>query len=109
MNESPDRREGQRPARARVRPAPAEGHEGTPAEFLRRHESEAREAVGDSGLRGKLLGRLLRRIADPRNLKLAIDHIAANGDRWLQGLDQDERWEFARVLGRAIRSDKCRP
>lgn len=109
MSESPDRREGRRPAGAPARRVPAEAHEGTPRDFLRRHESEAREAAGGGALRTKLLGRLLRRIADPRNLTLAIDHVAADGDRWLQSLDHDERWAFARVLGRAIRKGRCHP
>lgn len=109
MNKSPDRRKGHRPAGAPARRVPAEAHEGTAAEFLRRHESEAREAAGDRELTRAILGRLLRRIADPRNLKLAVDSIAGNGDRWLQGLDQDERWAFARVLGRAIRKGRCHP
>ena len=109
MSESPRRRQGHRPAGARARLVPAEAHEGTAAEFLRRHELEAREATGNRELWHKLLPRLLDRIADPRNLKLALDHLDRRGDRRVRELDSDERWELARVLGRAIRDGQFRP
>ena len=118
MYTRPDRRRAtQGFAGARVREVPAEFHEGTCEDFLRRHEIEAVSAAqGTNRQRQRFAGCLLQRAADSRNLRLAIEHLATkggpapgpNGLR-LRDLDDQERWDLARALSRAIRSGQYRP
>ena len=95
----------------------AEFHEGTCEDFLRRHEIEAVSAAqGTNRQRQRFAGCLLQRAADSRNSRVAIEHLATkggpapgpNGLR-LRDLDDQERWDLARALSRAIRSGQYRP
>jgi hypothetical protein len=68
------------PADAHARRVPAGLHEGSAADFLRRHGRESAGAArGPRGEKAALVAVLFRRAADPRNLKLAFDHIARGG------------------------------
>ena len=71
-----------RPADARARQVPADRHEGSYRDFLRRHECESADAARSTGRkRTEFAGCLFRRAADSRNLRCAIDHLAAEGGR----------------------------
>jgi len=99
-----------RPAALRARPVPADLHEGSYRDFLRRHESESATAARKSRKdRDEFALCLFRRAADPRNIRCAIDHVAreggtAPGPNGLRptDLDRSERWDLARALSRAI-------
>ncbi|WP_435010192.1 reverse transcriptase domain-containing protein [Tundrisphaera lichenicola] len=96
---------------------PVEFHEGTPGDFLARHEDEARTvALGDRRGRAEFANRLLPRISDERNLKLALDHLAAEGGdapgpdgMRPRDLGPAERWSMARALRGAFRAGTYRP
>src|SRR5437899_2915315 len=112
------RRRGPNPgADARDRRMPAEFHEGTRRDFLRRHARESAEAArAGKRERTEFASCLFRRAADPRNLRRAIDHLAACGGKApgpdglrLDDLDDSERWELARALGTAMRASTHRP
>jgi hypothetical protein len=106
-----------RPADARARRVPADFHEGSCREFLRRHERESAEAAHRTARgRTEFARGLFRRAADPRNLRCAVDYLAAEGGSapgpnglTLDDLDGTERWELARALGAAIRAGRYRP
>src|SRR5262245_54368475 len=110
----PDRRRGR--AGPCARQAPAEAHHGPASEYLRRHEEESRRATRPGKKRRELLSRLLDRVADPRNLYLAWQHLARFGGQ-APGLDGlrpggltgQEAWAWARAAGRAIRTGQYRP
>jgi hypothetical protein len=105
------------PAGARARQVPADAHEGTSLDFLRRHERETVEANrGSRAERNAFAQDLLPRVADSRTLRLAIDHLASEGGSApgpnglrLDELDGTARWELARLLGTAIRTGNYRP
>jgi retron-type reverse transcriptase len=113
---SPCRRRGTRGvAGARDRRGSADCHSGSFRTVLRRHEQEARAAArGDRPTRQALVGRLLRRTADTRILRLSYDRLAADGGQapGLDGLRYDledhEVWQLVRALSRAIRDGTYR-
>lgn len=111
MYEDPGRWRGnKRSTDARARQLPAEFHEGTRWDFLRRHECESAVAArGTRQERAEFAACLLRRTADPRNVMLAIDFLRTKGgsapgpnDLRLDDLGSGERWDMARALGGAI-------
>jgi Reverse transcriptase (RNA-dependent DNA polymerase) len=118
MYNSPGRRGGS-PwlADARARRVPADFHEGSYRDFLRRHERESADAARRTGRkRSEFAGCLFRRAADSRNLRCAIDYLASEGGSapgpnglTLDELDGSERWELARALGASIRTGRYRP
>ena len=56
----------------------ADAHRGTRHDFLRRHEMEATEAArGSPDAKRKFASKLLKRIADHRNLHAALDYLAS--------------------------------
>lgn len=92
-------------------------HVGTNKDFLRRHEEMARRAVdqGRIGLK-EIAPRLLRRVADARNLRIAWDYLSRQGGQTpgpnghsYDDLADPEVWSLLRALGAAIRSDHYRP
>jgi RNA-directed DNA polymerase len=118
MYNSPGRRGGSAwPADARARRVPADLHEGSHRDFLRRHERESADAARQTARERTEFARcLFRRAADPRNLRCALDHLALEGGSapgpdglTLDELDGAERWELVRALGGMIRSGQYRP
>jgi retron-type reverse transcriptase len=95
---------------------PADVHEGTAVDYLRRHGAEAAEAAeGNKQQRAKFLSRLLARTADSRNLYLAWTHLAEHGGQapGVDGvrprdLDRHEVWAWARAMRQAILMDTYR-
>ena len=81
MYNSPGRREGStRPADVRARRVPADLHEGSYRDFLRRHQRESADAARRAGRqRTEFAAGLFRRAADPRNLRCAMDYLALEG------------------------------
>lgn len=106
-----------RPADARDRLEPAELHEGTARDFLRRHGRESADAARRTARERTEFARcLFRRAADPRNLWCAIGHLATEGGNapgpdglTLDDLDGAERWGLARALGGLVESGRYRP
>src|SRR5262245_19719264 len=113
----PRRRGAKGAAGARARQVPAEAHEGSRQDFLRRHDAEAALAArGSRRDRGELARRLLLRTADPRNLRLAWDHLASDGGDapgpdglHYRDLDEHEVWSLLRALGEAIKHGQYTP
>lgn len=118
MYDSLRRRGGsKRPAATYARRVPAGLHEGTVRDHLRRHALECAEAArGTRQQRTEFAACLLTRVADPRNLRAAVDHLACeggpapgpNGVR-LMDLGDRERWDLARAFGDGIRSGRYAP
>lgn len=93
-----------------------EAHRGSPWDFLRRHENECKKVAQASlknpksrKAREDLAAKLLTRAADPRNIKCAIDTIAAKGKRAagrdgkrLEHLSRFSIWELIRRLSQAM-------
>lgn len=102
---------------AHARQVPAGVHEGTRRDFLRRHEQEAAQAAaGGTQAKRKFVRRLHDKIADERNLMLAMDHLRANGPKAvgpngldLRRLSDAERWDLARTLSGTLTDDSYRP
>jgi retron-type reverse transcriptase len=101
---------------AHARQKPADVHEGSAMDFLRRHELEAAAAVkGNSKMKAQVISKLFTRTADSRNLKCAWDYLA-HGDGQAPGvdgmryddLDRNEVWNLIRVVGMAILDDSYR-
>jgi CRISPR-associated protein Cas1 len=92
-------------------------HEGSPADFLRRHELEATAATRRDGkAKEQFLATLLQRPAGPRNLRQAWDYLAIHGGQApgpdglrYDDLDDGEVWALLRCLERAILDDTYRP
>ena len=87
------------------RQVPVEAHEGTSRQFLLRHQQEARRVIQhDPNKLPELISKLLRRIADPRNIYAAIQHIIENeGVAGPDGLNctdltDSEKWALARTI-----------
>jgi hypothetical protein len=85
-------------------------------DFLRRHECESANAArGPKGEKAALVAALFKRAADPRNLKVALDHVAhGGGATGPDGIDPSElcpasRWTLARGLSGMIRSHADAP
>jgi retron-type reverse transcriptase len=116
MSFDPARRRGVGVAGARARQGPADSHRGACRAFLGRHEREAIEAArGTAKTRRDFVAKLLPRAADSRNLRLAWNHLAAEGGQapGLDGLrfdlEEHEAWQLVRTLGEAIMGDVYRP
>jgi retron-type reverse transcriptase len=117
MTFNPCRRRGRHGvAGARARQKPADLHEGSREDFLRRHELEAATAArGDSMAKLDFVAKLSPRTADSRNLRVAWDHLAS-GDGQAPGIDglrfdeleDAEIWNLTRVLHEAILTDRYR-
>jgi group II intron reverse transcriptase/maturase len=115
MANKPRRQRATISAGARVRQKPAELHEGTPEDFLRRHERETARAVhANKRIRDELQAHLFTRTADPRNLHVAWKHIQEGGqapgvDGLRPGdLDHYEAWDMVRTASKAILDDTYR-
>ena len=117
MYYNPRRRGGIGVAGTRARQAPVESHQGTPADYLRRHERDATAAVhGDAATRTSFFATLLKRTADTRNLRMAWDYLTRHGGQapgpdglHYDDLDDREVWKLLRVLGGAILADTYCP
>lgn len=89
---------------------PVEAHVGTHPQFLQRHERETGLSLqqGRDGLK-EITSKLLRRIADPRNIYAAIQHVVENeGVAGPDGLDcadlmNSEKWQLARTIKQCLR------
>ena len=111
MYDRPRRRSGNRIVGVRARRIPTEAHEGSHRDFLRRHEREASEVARGTAQEKREFSRcLLRRIADPRNLFCAIEHVARDPDKApgpngvrADRLENFERWNLARTLSEVVR------
>ena len=87
------------------RQIPVDAHEGHYRQFLRRFERLARESAAQ-GIKGlaEIAPNMMKLIADPRNIKVAMDRVIANGGMpGPDGLDcgklsSSESWELARTL-----------
>src|SRR4051812_22686862 len=96
---------------------PVTAHEGSAADFLRRHESEARTAAKVHGpAREKFLSALFDRLTDSRNLLLAPDYVCRKGGTapGPDGISPDEldrraRVQLASVLRDVVRSGADTP
>jgi hypothetical protein len=95
---------------------PVDAHEGSAADFLRRHAAEAIEAARAGGsARDELLRRLPARVADTRNILLAVEKViaadtAAGADGLRPGdLDRRAQLELARLLSRVLKDRTYRP
>jgi hypothetical protein len=98
------------------RRVPVGAHEGSAAEFLRRHEAEAAKAAGSDGpARDAFLGGLIGRVTDTRNLMLAAGAVAARNTAagadglWPRDLDHRARVGLAGCLARVLRDGSYRP
>ena len=62
------------------RQIPVDAHEGHYRQFLRRFERLARESAAQ-GIKGlaEIAPNMMKLIADPRNIKVAMDRVIANG------------------------------
>jgi len=117
MYDSPRRRPGLSVVGAHARQIPTEVHEGTYGDYLRRHAREASEIAGGTARDKKeFAANLPRRIADSRNIRCAIEHIASDPDKApgpnnIRGdrLEDYERWNLARALAEVIRSGTYQP
>ena len=117
MYYNPRRRGGIGVAGTRARQAPVESHQGTPADFLRRHERDATAAVhGDAATRSTFLATLLSRTADTRNLRGAWDYLASKGGQapgpdglHYEDLDDREIWTLLRTLRKTILATTYHP
>lgn len=92
-------------------------HVGTNKDFLRRHEEMARRAVdqGRIGLK-EIAPRLLRRVSDARNLRIAWDYLSHQGGQTpgpnghcYDDLADSEVWSLLRALGASIRAGNYQP
>ena len=117
MSFDPTRRRGKGVAGAHARQVPADPHQGTRRDFLRRHEAEAVAAARGTARAKKAFARkLLPRAADSRNLRTAWGYLAAEGGQapGIDGLRFDELedhevWRLVRALGKALKDDTYRP
>ena len=117
MYTSPCRRGANRAAGARARLVPVGAHTGSAQDYLRRHERDAENAVrGNREAKRNFVSQLLKRTADPRNLRLAWDYLATKGGQApgvdgmrFEELENAEAWELMRTVERAILDDKYRP
>src|SRR4051812_4608743 len=92
------------------RTVPVAAHEGTAADFLRRHAANAKAAAAGDDDRRQFLETLFDRLTDTRNLLAAIDHVLANGGDAAGAdgvrpthLDRRARVHLARLLRQALR------
>ncbi len=118
MYNSPRRRGGSnRPADARARRVPADYHEGSCRDYLRRHERESADAARATGARANRV----RRLSVPQGGRFSQSQVcdrlsgAEGGSSpgpnglTLDELDGSERWGLARALGEIIRTGRYRP
>jgi group II intron reverse transcriptase/maturase len=102
--------------RLRLRRVPVGAHEGSAADWLRRHEAEAAEAAESDGpTRDAFRAELFGHIIDTRNLLRAAEEVASRDTAagadglWPRDLDCRARVELARVLARLLRDGSYRP
>jgi hypothetical protein len=96
---------------------PADFHEGSVRDHLRRHERESADAArATARRRTEFATCLFRRAVDSRSLRRALAYLAAEGGSapgpnglTLDELDHLERWELARALAESIRTGRYRP
>lgn len=100
----------------RRRQVPVEAHFGTATDFLARHEAEVAAEIAKLGAPShSLLGRLLHRAGDDRNLRLASAHVLSGGPAagvdGIRTTDLDHRAEMQMVslIREAMRSERYRP
>ena len=95
----------------------ADAHRGTRHDFLRRHEMDATEAArGSLVAKRAFASKLLKWIADHRNLHAALDYLASecgqgagpDGLTYTDLADWDN-WELVRTLSKAILNGTYRP
>jgi group II intron reverse transcriptase/maturase len=99
------------------RPELVAAHTGDCESFLHRHALVAHDAVQQGAHQVRSLGaHLLGWIADARNLRLAWDYLAHNGGqapgpsrRRFADFENQETWEYVRVIGKAIQYGSYRP
>jgi retron-type reverse transcriptase len=113
----PCRRRGNRVVGVHARQVAVTVHEGSPRDYLRRHERDVDRAVrGNKAIRKEFCDALLKRTADPRNLKCAWDYLAA-GDGHSPGsdgmryddLDLSETWDMIRTVSAALLDNTYQP
>src|SRR4051812_21766281 len=100
-----------------ARRVPTAAHEGTRADFLRRHEEDAAAAARRGGEdRAAFLRTLFDRVADDRLLLLAAEHVCTNGGDAAGAdgtrpshLDRLARVHLARTLRAMLRDGSYRP
>jgi RNA-directed DNA polymerase len=117
MSFDPTRRRGKGVAGAHARQVPADPHQGTRRDFLRRHEREAIEAArGTATAKKTFVAKLLPRAADSRNLRTAWGYLAAEGGQApgpdglrFDELEDHEVWRLVRSISKAILDDTYRP
>jgi retron-type reverse transcriptase len=100
----------------RRRQVPVEAHFGTATDFLARHEAEVAAEIVKHGVPSpSLLGRLLHRAGDDRNLRLALEHVFTGGPAagvdGIRTTDLDHRAEMQMVslIREVMRSGCYRP
>ena len=117
MSFDPCRRRVHGVAGARARQAPADSHEGSRRDALRRHAVEAAEAArGTAKTKRDFVAKLLSRAADSRVLYTAWHDLAAEGGQ-APGLDllrfdqleEHEVWQLVRTLSAALKGGDYRP
>ncbi|MCY2986972.1 MAG: reverse transcriptase domain-containing protein [Planctomycetota bacterium] len=99
------------------RPDAADWHVGDTADFLHRHVIAADQAAREGPQAVRAFGDLLlRRVADPRNLRLAWDHLRQRGgqapgpnDHRYADFEGSEQWDLLRCIDRAIQDGTYRP
>ena len=92
-------------------------HAGNSDSFLHRYLLAAHDAVQRGPQAARALGpRLLDWIADARNLRMAWDFLAHNGGQAagpnkqrFAGFENQEVWEYVRVIGKAILDESYHP
>ena len=93
-----------------------DAHSGTSHDFLRRHERAAvKAATGGYQAMVDIAPRLLPRVADTRNLRVAWDYLRRHGGPapgpnglTYEDLEEFEVWELLQVLSKAIRDGTYR-
>jgi retron-type reverse transcriptase len=117
MSWNPRRRGAHGVAGVRARHKPADLHEGSREDFLRRHEQEAaRAARGTKRQKAKFASCLLRRVADHRTLRLAWGRLVAEGGHapGVDGVRPDDLedhgvWSWIRAVSTALRNGTYSP
>jgi retron-type reverse transcriptase len=110
-------RGGRNDASARARQIPVSAHAGPARAFLRRHGRDVDLALrGTSQDRARLVCDLLPRVADPRNLFLAVEYLSKHGgqapgpDGLRYGdLTRSEVYSWARAASKAILNGTYKP
>lgn len=104
-------------AGAHRRQLPIGVHEGNARDFLRRHEQAATTAAnGTHKQRREFAAQAFRYTVDPRNLYVAIEHLARDGDKApgpngldLAQLDTHEQWNLCQELSKVLKREQYQP